>query len=60
MKLLLYSLSDGTHMSFMPVYMFLMPKLFIFCVNVYMMYVSRDSRENSTLELMESLYKNDK
>ena len=25
-----------------------------------MMYVSRDSRENSTPELMESLYKNDK
>ena len=36
MKLLLYSLSDGTHMSFMPVYMFLMPKLFIFlCKCIY-------------------------
>ena len=27
--------------------------------NVYLMYVSMDSRENSTPELMESLYKND-
>ena len=27
-----------------------------FCANVCMMYVSRDSRENSTPELMESLY----
>ena len=60
MKLLLYSLSDGTHMSFMPVYMFLIPKPFLFCVNVCMMYVSRDSRENSTPELMKSPYKNDK
>ena len=37
-----------------------------FCVtvydlyNVYLVYVSMDSRENSTSELMESLYKNDK
>ena len=36
MKLLLYSLSDGTHiMSFMPVYMFLIPKLFILCKCMY-------------------------